>query len=113
MSYSGNIEEPPKELLTAELIKQKYKEDVLVSQLVDQRKAKAWGERLRYFLFYIMSHMDMSSLCILSGKYNNNWPLWPKFLIVIVLNLTRYTMTIVGRFSFQKTLKTIKSSNHW
>ena len=68
MSYSGNIEEPPKELLTAELIKQKYKEDVLVSQLVDQRKAKAWGERLRYFLFYIMSHMDMSSLCILSGS---------------------------------------------
>ena len=51
MSYSGNIEEPPKELLTAELIKQKYKEDVLVSQLVDQRKAKAWGERLRYFSF--------------------------------------------------------------
>ena len=82
MSYSGNIEEPPKELLTAELIKQKYKEDVLVSQPVDQRKAKAWGERLRYFLFYIMSHMDMSSLCILSGKYNNNWPLWPKFLIL-------------------------------
>ena len=68
MSYSGNIEEPPKELLTAELIKQKYKEDVLVSQLVDQRKAKAWGERLRYFHFYIMSHMDMSSLCILSGS---------------------------------------------
>ena len=51
MSYSGNIEEPPKELLTAELIKQKYKEDGLVSQLVDQRKAKAWGERLRYFFF--------------------------------------------------------------
>ena len=68
MSYSGNIEEPPKELLTAELIKQKCKEDVLVSQPVDQRKAKAWGERLRYFLFYIMSHMDMSSLCILSGS---------------------------------------------